>query len=84
MKRAQHLLSITEYRDLVRWMLNTNQEERASAEQVFRSPWCMKAIKDNPELCYLDEHLNPVFVRKPSECAPQETDEFGKQTFSNN
>ena len=41
----------------------------------------MKAIKDNPELCYLEEHLNPVLVRKPSECAPQETDEFGRYTF---
>lgn len=43
----------------------------------------MKAIKDNPELKYLEEHLNPVLVRKPSECAPQDTDEFGKQPFSN-
>lgn len=74
---------MTEYRDLVRWMLNTNQTERASAEEVFRSPFCMNAIKDNPELRYLEEHLNPVLVRKPSECAPQQTDEFGKQTFSN-
>lgn len=40
----------------------------------------MKAIKDHPELSYLDEHLNPVLVRKPSECAPRETDEFGKHT----
>ncbi|KAJ7350962.1 hypothetical protein OS493_037580 [Desmophyllum pertusum] len=67
-----------ECRDLVRWMLNADQNQRASAEQVFRSPWCMKALKDNPELCYLEEHLNPMPVRKPSECAPQETDEFGK------
>ena len=43
----------------------------------------MKAIKDNPELSYLQEHVSQVLVRKPSECAPPETDEFGKQTFSN-
>lgn len=71
-------LSVTEYRDLVRWMLHVNPADRASAEQAFRSPWCMKAIKDNPELRYLDETLNPVLVRKPSECAPQEKDEFGE------
>ena len=38
----------------------------------------MKALKDHPELSYLDERLKPVPTRKPSECAPQETDEFGK------
>ncbi|KAL9956243.1 hypothetical protein ACROYT_G037693 [Oculina patagonica] len=70
-----------EYRDLVRWMLNTNEDQRASAEQVFRSPWCIKAIKDNPELCYLEEYINPVLVRKPSECAPQETDEFEEEAY---
>ena len=42
----------------------------------------MRAIEDNPELGYLEEHLNPVLVRKPSECAPQETDEFGERKFS--
>ena len=44
----------------------------------------MQAIKDNPELSYLGEALNPVLVRKPSECAPKETDEYGERTFSNN
>lgn len=39
----------------------------------------MKALEDNPELAYLDETLNPIPLRKPSECAPQETVEFGKQ-----
>ena len=71
-------LSVTEYRDLVRWMLHVNPADRASAEQAFRSPWCMQAIKDNPELSYLVETPNPVLVRKPSECAPQEEDEFGE------
>ena len=67
-----------ECRDLVRNMLNPDQNERFSAEQAFRSAWCMKALKDNPNLRYLDEHLMPVPVRKPSECTPPETDEFGK------
>lgn len=69
---------MVECRDLVRSMLNVDQNERFTAEQVFRSAWCMKAIKDHPDLCYLEERLKPVPMRKPSECTPQETDEFGK------
>ena len=74
-------LSVTEYRDLVRWMLNVNPAERASADEAFRSPWCMQAIKDNPELRYLEETIHPVLVRMPSECALQEEDEFGERRF---
>ena len=38
----------------------------------------MKALENHPDLCYLDEHLKPAPLRKPSECTPPETDEFGK------
>lgn len=72
------LFILTECRDLVRSMLHPDQNKRLSAEQAFRSAWCMQALKDHPHLSYLHEHLYPVPVRKPSECAPPETDEFGK------
>jgi len=69
-----------ECRDLVRSMLNVDQNERFSAEQVFRSAWCMKALQENPDLRYLDENLAPF--RKPSECVPQEKDEIGRCNFN--
>lgn len=72
-----------ECRDLVRNMLNVDQNERFSAEQVFRSAWCMKALKENPDLRYLDENLHVASFRKPSECVPQEKDEIGRYNFNN-
>lgn len=71
-----------ECRDLVRNMLNVDQNERFSAEQVFRSAWCMKALKENPDLRYLDENLHVASFRKPSECVPQEKDEIGRYNFN--
>ena len=70
--------SPTECRDLVRSLLNPDQNERLTAEEAFRSPWCLKALYDNPSLSYLEDNLRPVSMRKPSECAPPETDKFGK------
>ena len=72
---------VTECRDLVRSMLNMDQNERFSAEQVFRSAWCTKAVNEHPDLRYLNEHLKPAALRKPSECVPQEKDEFGRCNF---
>lgn len=68
----------TECRDLVRKLLNPDQYYRLSAEQAFQSSWCSKAIYDNPHLSYLEEYLKPVYMRKPIECAPRQTDKFGK------
>lgn len=59
-------------------MLNPDQRYRLSAEQAFRSPWCSKAVYDNPYLSYLEEYLKPVYMRKPRECAPPQTDKYGK------
>ena len=73
---------VTECRHLVRNMLNVDQNERFSAEQVFRSAWCMKALKENPDLRYLDENLHLASFRKPSECVPQEKDEIGRYNFN--
>lgn len=71
-----------ECRDLVRSMLNVDQNERFSAEQVFRSAWCMKALEKNPDLRYLGENLNLASFRRPSECVPQEKDEIGRYNFN--
>lgn len=71
-----------ECRDLVRSMLNVDQNERFSAEQVFRSSWCMRAIWENPDLRYLDENIKPALLRNPSECVPQEKDEIGRYNFN--
>ncbi|XP_067044309.1 uncharacterized protein [Acropora muricata] len=70
-----------ECRDLVRNMLNPDQRYRLSAEQAFRSPWCSKAVYDNPYLSYLEEYLKPVYMRKPRECAPPQTDKFEEESY---
>ena len=48
-------------------MLNPDQEERYSAEQVFRNPWSLRALKSHPELQYLAEYLKPVPSRQSSQ-----------------
>ncbi|XP_068716922.1 testis-specific serine/threonine-protein kinase 1-like [Montipora capricornis] len=70
-----------ECRDLVRSLLNPDQNERLTAEEAFRSPWCLKALYDNPSLSYLEDNLRPVSMRKPSECAPPETDKFEEESY---
>lgn len=59
-------------------MLDVDEYERATAEEAFKSPWCIRAIDENRDLHYLADAPQPIPVRKPPECAPQEMNEFGK------